>query len=218
MVHPYTPPQFDLKAFHCPLCGAYAHQHWSFVRLVNVASALDNLKVAYCSHCGQFNYWVGGLMIWPDIGAAPFANPDMPDAPKADYEEARQIVNRSPRGAAALLRLAIQKICTGLGVAGDLNAQIGTLVRDGLPQGVAKALDIVRVVGNNAVHPGVIDMKDDVATANRLFALVNIIVEKMISEPAKIDALFEEKVPEGTKSAIAKRDRSPERSIKPDGA
>jgi len=34
---------------------------------------------------------------------------------------------------------------------------------------ILQSLDIVRVIGNESVHPGVIDLKDDRHTALRLF-------------------------------------------------
>ena len=75
----------------------------------------------------------------------------------------------------------------------------------GLPVGVQKALDIVRVIGNESVHPGQIDISDDPATTAKLFELVNIIASKMITEPKEIDKLFDG-LPDGKKAAIQKRD------------
>jgi len=90
-----------------------------------------------------------------------------------------------------LLRLVIQKVCKDLNEPGEnINADIASLVRRGLPSGVQKALDAVRVIGNNAVHPGQIDLSDDMATATSLFGLVNFIVEKMISEPKEIESIY----------------------------
>jgi len=43
----------------------------------------------------------------------------------------------------------------------DINADIGNLVKKGLSPLVQKALDTVRVVGNECVHPGTMDLKDD---------------------------------------------------------
>ncbi len=131
----------------------------------------------------------------------------MPDDIKADYEEARDILSQSPRGAAALLRLCIQKLCKHLGKPGtNINDDIGALVKDGLSPKVQKSLDIVRVVGNNAVHPGQIDLRDDLQTANMLFGLVNLIADVMITQPKHVDELFNSVVPDSQKDAIARRD------------
>ena len=71
---------------------------------------------------------------------------------------------------------------------------------------VQQALDIVRVVGNKAVHPGQIAFDvDSVDTAEALFALINLIVDRLISEPKRIEAMFE-KLPESVKVAVKKRD------------
>ena len=87
-----------------------------------------------------------------------------------------------------------------------MNNDIAVLVKQGLDPLVQKALDIVRVVGNNAVHPGELDLKDDRATAAKLFELVNRIAQDLITHPKELQELFEEKVPEGAKRQIAKRD------------
>lgn len=81
-------------------------------------------------------------------------------------------------------------------------------MRKGLPAKVQQALDVVRVVGNNAVHPGQIDLNDNPDVANWLFDLINVITDVMISQPKQIDDLYESVVPESQKKAIAKRDAS----------
>jgi hypothetical protein len=145
-------------------------------------------------------------MVYPLTGNAPAPNPDLPEDIRVDYEEARSIVSHSPRGAAALLRLAIQKLCKELGESGEnINADIGSLVKKGLSVHVQQALDTVRVVGNNAVHPGQIDLNDDPGQAQMLFALVNLIADRMISEPRRISELYGQ-LPESYRQAVAKRD------------
>jgi hypothetical protein len=79
-------------------------------------------------------------------------------------------------------------------------------VKKGLPVQVQQALDIVRVVGNNAVHPGQLDLKDDRQTANQLFGLTNLIVEVMITQPKHVNALYQTIVPEPQRRAIQQRD------------
>jgi len=70
---------------------------------------------------------------------------------------------------------------------------------------VQKSLDVVRVVGNEAVHPGTMDLKDDRDTATTLFGLVNAITDQMITHPKTVNAMYE-KLPPGKKAAIAARD------------
>ncbi len=147
-------------------------------------------------------------MIYPTGSIAPLPSEDMPEDVKADFNEARAIVQASPRAAAALLRLALQKLTIHLGGKGkNLNEDIKNLVRKGLPPKVERALDVVRVIGNNAVHPGKIDLRDDLDTAILLFELLNMIVDTMITQPRKVDEIYN-KLPEGVRKAIEKRDKS----------
>jgi hypothetical protein len=132
---------------------------------------------------------------------------DMPDDVKADFLEARSVFDISPKSAAALLRLALQKLMPYLGEKGkDLNTDIGNLVRKGLPVEVQKSLDTLRVIGNNAVHPGQIDLNDNnKAMAGTLFGLLNFVVERMITQPKALEKLYDS-LPASNLDAIAKRD------------
>lgn len=131
---------------------------------------------------------------------------DLPEDCQADYEEAREIVNLSPRGAVALLRLCLQKLMPHLGEAGkNINEDIKSLVAKGLSPVVQQALDVCRVVGNNAVHPGELNIQDTPEIAQQLFKMINFIVEDRISKPKQIQALFNQ-LPQGAVEAIAKRD------------
>lgn len=118
------------------------------------------------------------------------------------------ILGRSPRGACALLRLALQKLCKELGEKGDdLNKDIANLVKKGLAKRVQQALDSLRVIGNNAVHPGEFDVTDDVETATALFECMNLIVDQMIAEPRRMDELYA-KLPKGARDQIEVRDKT----------
>jgi hypothetical protein len=168
---------------------------------------ITNLSISKCYHCKDLGVWVGDKLLWPPMISAASPNVDMPDDIRADFQEAALIVDSSPRGGAALLRLAIQKLVLHLGGAGkNLNDDIADLVKKGLDHRVQQALDVVRVIGNNAVHPGELDIRDDRATAEKLFGLVNLIVDIMISQPKHVQEMFAG-LPPGALAAIGKRDK-----------
>jgi len=70
---------------------------------------------------------------------------------------------------------------------------------------VQESLDTLRVIGNEAVHPGEMDLRDDMAVASSLFKLVNFIAEKLITEPKEVDEIYN-KLPTSKKEHIASRD------------
>lgn len=146
-------------------------------------------------------------LVYPSKATGSLPSADLPPDIRTDFLEARTIAAESPRGAAALLRLCIQKLCLHLGENGtDLNSAIGKLVARGLPSKIQMALDTVRVIGNNAVHPGEIDLKDDLNTVLQLLELVNIIAEVMIGHPKRIEALYEKTLSPGQKAQVQSRD------------
>lgn len=221
-IPPITPPALDKTAFHCPHCHAFSRQFWAIghggmigtftpssgSRALTNYRSIDDSFVSFCDHCKQVAIWIAGRMVYPDaIGGVP-ASTDMPTDIKKDFDEARSIVARSPRGAAALLRLCIEKLCKHLlqdRSRGDVNADIGRLVQEGLPPDVQRALDTVRVIGNESVHAGLMDFRDDPDTANKLFGLVNFIVQDRITRPKEIAALYG-KIPQPKLEGIEKRD------------
>lgn len=144
-------------------------------------------------------------MVFPHLGNAPPPHDRLPTLAKNVYIEAASIMGHSPRGAAALLRLAVQHLCVQLGEPGhNINSDIASLVSKGLPATVQKSLDVVRVTGNNAVHPGQIDT-DDVKVVASLFELINVITEYMIALPEHIDGIYDS-LPESSRAQIARRD------------
>lgn len=203
---PFTAPYWKGEAYNCPHCGAYSAQAWN-ERHTNIFNErMHPLTTAQCSRCKDYSIWWNGLLVYPLTTAVESPSNDLPPDVRKDYEEAAQIVKQSPRAAAALLRLAMQKLCVHLGGSGDnLNKDIAGFVKNGLSEKVQKVLDTVRVVGNHAVHAGEIDLDDNRQTAEALFRLVNIVAEKMIAEPKEIDELYGS-LPEQDKEQIAKRD------------
>lgn len=211
------------SSFTCPHpdCRILAVHHWGMVRNLHVmlgAGAASTrsydfnngaLVTALCEACKKEVIFFKGRLISPAESEAPNPSADMPEEVIADFEEARRVLPVSPRGAAALLRLLVQKLLPMLGAKeGEINAMIGELVVAGVVSTkIQKALDSVRVIGNEAVHPGTMDLRDDQATAISLFNLINYIVEKAITEPKEIDAIYAG-LPPGKLAGIVNRDKA----------
>ncbi len=224
---PYVTPRHGLEAFNCPRCQAYANMRWRVLLSALTPGAqsdnnpqlgqyMGDIVEAECAHCKKSSYWIREVnfetsrdvwkMLWPDSVPAPLPHDEMPDDTKQDYMEARSVVAKSPRAAAALLRLAIQKLCRHLGGSGEnINADIGVLVDRGLPVQVQQSLDAVRVIGNNAVHPGEMSMDDVAKVALTLFEIVNFIVDDRIAKPRRLAEIYEG-LPGGALDGIKKRD------------
>lgn len=211
-------PSFAESSFNCPQCGAFSSQQWSTTischyteKLPNGSTAranyvLTNTATAKCKHCENVSFWIRGQMVYPTNGTVEQPNDDLPDEIKSLYREAGDILVRSPRGAAALLRLGLQKLCEHLGEKGkNLNDDIESLVKKGLPISVQQALDIIRVTGNHAVHPGIINFDDEPEHAYALFGLTNFICNHFITNPKNV-AQFYGKLPEKDRQNISRRD------------
>lgn len=211
-------PERKKTAFVCPHCSAFAQQSWHNwyeqmpipmyagsrppESVVNDA----NISMAVCAACSRPTVWKDDLLLYPLTGSAPAPTEDMPDRVRHLYQEADGVLSHSPRAAAALLRLAIQELCIALGEKGkNINEDIKALVADGLPQRVQRALDLVRVTGNEAVHPSKIIDTDDQQVVGTLFRLINVIVEDRITKNKMIDDLYES-LPENKRNEIDIRD------------
>lgn len=213
----YVSPDFMKDSFTCPHCGTLSLMNYKRINYFDeiyksttdkeIRGGNNGILIAACQNCKKKIIWIDNIYAYPDI-IAEEANVDMPDSVKQLYDEAGLIYNKSPRAACALLRLAIDRLCNELGeIDRDINKNIGALVKKGLPETVQKALDVVRVVGNKAVHPGQIAFDvDDKGTAIMLMRLLNIIVERMITEPKEIDSLYQG-LPESVKNAVENRDK-----------
>ena len=168
---------------------------------------VQNASISFCFNCNEMCLWVCDQLVWP-IGAGG-SEPKLHAAPdvRRDYEEASQILEASPRGAAELLRVAIEKLCKELGGSGESpKNDMASFAQEDVDARVQKVLDAIRIIESNAVRPGQIGGEDR-ATAETLSGLVNLICEKMIIEPRHLQALYT-KLREGTRSAMEQRAQS----------
>ena len=205
-------PKFKASTFTCPRCGYVAHQKWGRMMAEKLAplswkdqycceasgsfgqhcsTSTTPADISRCDRCWRDSYWEKGELVYPDSTAMPAPNEDLDDDIQADYLEAASVLQKSPRAAAALLRLALQKLCKQLGGKGkNIQQDIDRLVEKGMSRRIAEAMDSVRIVGNDAVHPGQMDNLDDAETAEHMFSLINLIAEKMITEPKREKAAY----------------------------
>lgn len=203
----HVPPKFDTKKFHCPYCQVYAMQQWHDV-FAQGRQLCNFVKLSQCAHCNGLCVWLSSTetLLHPPLLSMP-PHPDMPEDCVALYHEAQTITNDSPRAAAALLRLLLQKFMAHCGESekASINDSIASLVKKGLAEEVQQALDFCRVVGNNAVHPGEISFDDNPDVATHLFEVVNFLVEEFIAKKKRLQTLYA-KLPQSAQASIAKRD------------
>ncbi|MGP9552132.1 DUF4145 domain-containing protein [Halomonas sp. AOP42-D1-22] len=175
-------------------------------------SHIQNVNISECYNCKDISIWVYDQIVYPSTKVEILPNPDLPPYIIKLFEEAREIVGSSPKGAAALLRLSIQYLCKELGESGkDINRDIASLVSKGLNPLVQKALDVVRVIGNEAVHPGEINLDDNRDTALQLFNVLNLIAEQMITHPKQVEAMYSG-LPESKLDGIEQRNKKAKES------
>ena len=164
--------------------------------------------LATCSSCQNFTLWVNEEIVYPKKTTVLPPNDDLDEDIKALYIEASSILIDSPKGSTALLRLALQKLLKQIGGNGkNINNDIKDLVADNLSPQMQKALDLLRVVGNNAVHPGQIDLDDNIEIARKLFDILNYIAYELITKPKELESLYSDLVPLETQEHIKQRDK-----------
>lgn len=213
----YIAPNLSVNSFTCPYCNTLSQQisDISTAYLINdkydfncfsPGTKCVKIEITTCQSCLNYHVWINGKMMIPNVTNIPMPLDDMPEEIKVLYNEARDVFPHSKRATAALLRLALQKLCIYLGEKGkNINDDIASLVSKGLPIQVQKALDYVRITGNNSVHPGEMNIEDDDEICLRLFAMINFVVDRMIIQPKEIENAFNF-LPEKAKIAIEKRD------------
>lgn len=161
-----------MSAFTCLHCGlAFTETdqnprtYWMNRRTI-ITSRADahqcvEVKIAYCENCGQesvvvrsINGSIGDEAIgkYPNINYTQF--PDyVPIAIRSDYQEARQIVELSPKASATLSRRCIQgMIRDRWGVSKSRLADEIDALPDEVPYAHKQALHALRKIGNIGAH------------------------------------------------------------------
>lgn len=208
-------PAFMADTYTCPYCNVTAAVNWygnesaaEIISPVGGASEQAQLRLnnfqhtdnpelcswvfSECSHCKHLAVWHNGELEYPRVCTVGEPNSDMPKEVKECYLEAASVLQSSPRAAAALLRLGLQQLL-GLLLRDESTGKIYQdimIIRDRVHPQIGKALDIIRISGNESVHPGTIDLNDDSEYASELFIIMNMICEELISRPRKLDEAY----------------------------
>lgn len=219
-----SPPEY------CDNCGAkMQHDVYQLFLILDTSGTAKFVKTPIyqyvCRHCNHISYETkkyrghlinnfysegGGdrIRLYPPSipQNIPPPNEDMSTECRSIYNEAAQVLALSPRSSAALMRLCLQQFFKDQGEKGkDINEEIKKLVKTGIPAFLQQYMDACRVIGNSAVHSIELDLNENKELAEALFPCMNIIVEKLVSEPRKAKELYD-KLPGGAKNAIGKRD------------
>jgi Domain of unknown function (DUF4145) len=174
----------------------------------NLKVKLLNLHVSRCYNCKGFTVWVRDRLVFPirgdeppDIIEADFrqveegiqelednvpesdehvqASVEEVEEASEDFEEAAAILNKSPRGAAALIRICIQNMMPLLEQTGkNLDENISSLVRKGLEVEIQQAMDVLQVVRKSPLQTTEFDLKEENETVKKFFNSLERILER----------------------------------------
>lgn len=217
-------PKLNLIVYNCPHCGTYCnHMHYyisegfppdfstKLLRFYydDVESAFEILEtyqiISRCQICKYLHLWDGGELKYPFNNQFSDPNKDLTKDVRDLYKEASNVFEISPKSAAALLRLSIEKLLENLGHKGSLNDKISSLVSEGVSDTLQMGLDSVRYYGNKGVHPGQLNLDEKREEVYFLFDLVNLIADELITKPYKVRDFYE-KLPSSYKESIVRRD------------
>lgn len=198
----YVAPAYELEAFTCPFCHAYAHQEWRDVSLGEqkpsnfspfMAIPVSPLFVAKCDSCKKYSVWLNKIKIYPPTSAINPPSSDMPSEVKSIYQEASNVYTYSPRAASALLRLALQKLLQSVGEKSDnVERALDNLVKRGLPAVIKEVAEALHCENSSYIRPGIIDFSDTEDIAKTFFTMLNMIVYYIITVPKNIATIAQD--------------------------
>ena len=158
----------------CPHCLVMFHAQWAEDRMnIRGADREWGWRATICPNCkeptvelGVFEYdefvqarWANKFMIHPRFSARSPIDDSVPASFKADYMEACNVLDISPKASAALSRRVVQGILQDQGYeSSNLARQIDQVLAESDPDKVLShhirvTVDAVRNFGNFAAHP-----------------------------------------------------------------
>jgi hypothetical protein len=117
--------------------------------------------------------WVGGRLVFP------YNVERTRHLVEEDFEDAAAILNQSPRGATALMRVCIQKLVPLLKQDGHyLNDYISSLVRKALELEIRQSMEVLQVLRNDPGQPSNLETQEDKEMALRFVDSLKAILER----------------------------------------
>ena len=111
----------------------------------------------------------------------PAAAVEIPDSLRPLYEEAAATADASPASACALLRLLLQALLKEAGRTGrHLANDVATLVDEGAPVNLLRALDTIGLEENESRRPGELNLANGHSDAQSLFMFVNLFSDQVL--------------------------------------
>lgn len=203
----------------CPCC--HASTGWNISTLQDFKDYRIAFPIAnYCQVCKRYFYDICELKIdnthsrkyeftriWPTSTPAdiPPPNPDMPAECHKLYNGAALVFNHSPRTAGALLRLCLQVLLTEAKIEGKtIDLQIQNLIKSGEDPMNVLCMDICRILGNECVHPGIINLNEEGDIATLFFEFINMTTTRLFTAKRQVQEVYQ-KLPEGARKALEAR-------------
>ncbi len=178
--------------------------------------SISNLLVVtrICSKCGNRCYWeiitkykprikekdsrnlddyeTEEKIIYPDISLIDIEpNEDLTNEQKQLFNEAKDIFDKSPKAAGALLRCVIERILRDKFQEKHSQSLLGTIlkeknVQNELGHEIIQLCETCKLIGNDAAHSSLIIYEDESKQeVELLFELINAIAEELLSKPRK---------------------------------
>lgn len=211
----YVAPSYMEKVFTCPYCDVTATQFWygnstaksaqlikdttlnayklSFSNSFCADREIKDWLFAKCASCKRISVWHKKEMVHPFCSPVAEPNSDMPEEVKAQYIEASKIAFLSPAASAALLRLGLQLLLKDIlekDSTGNIFKDIKLLEQHPIDSNLIKALDIIRISGNESVHPGTLNLNDNKDDVFYLFDLLNMVCDQFYTQPRKMEEMY----------------------------
>lgn len=131
----------------------------------------------------------------PSINIEP--NADMLDQEKDLFNQAKNIFDHSPKSAGALLRVVLESILKRKFNIKEEKTYLGEIlnkpdVKEKLGEFILSICNACRLIGNDASHSGLLTYKnDDKEKVELFFKLINMITDKLITQPLKEKELLD---------------------------